>query len=140
MIRIMFLCTANSCRSQMAEGLARELGKGVIEAYSAGVIAVDVQPRAVEVMREIGIDISQHRSKVMDLQLMQAMDYVITLCDSGAAFCPSTPGSVKRLHWSIKDPVGTVGPEDTVMREFRRARDEIRERIVSFIQSLNNNN
>lgn len=135
-IKVMFLCTANSCRSQMAEGLARELGDGLVEAHSAGVIAVPVQPKAVQVMREIGIDISRHRSKVMDLGLMSTMDYVITLCEQGAASCPITPAYVKRIHWPVDDPVGAVGTEDEILGEFRRARDEIGMHIVQFLRQI----
>ncbi|HSW65145.1 MAG TPA: arsenate reductase ArsC [Dissulfurispiraceae bacterium] len=136
MIKVMFLCTANSCRSQMAEGLARQLGSGLIEAGSAGVIAVAVQPRSIAVMQEIGIDISHHRPKAMDEKLMRTMDYVITLCDRGAAACPALPGTVRRIHWSIKDPVGFIGSEDEIMNDFRRARDEIRERMELLLRSL----
>ncbi len=136
MIRVMFLCTANSCRSQMAEGLARELGRGKIEAYSAGLMPVDVQPRAISVMKEIGIDISMQRPKVIDDRTLGTMDLVITLCDLADHYCPVTPAGVRRLHWPIRDPVGTRGPEEKVMADFRRARDEIREKIVALIESL----
>ena len=134
MLKVMLLCTANSCRSQMAEGLARELGKNVIEPFSAGFMTVDVQPRAIAVMKEIGIDISHQKSKIVDERLMWTMDMVITLCDNAAEYCPWTPPEIKRLHWPIKDPVGTIGSEENIMNEFRRARDEIREKIVAFIK------
>lgn len=136
MLKVMFLCTANSCRSQMAEGLARELGNGLIEPFSAGLIATSVHPRAVSVMKEIGIDISRQRSKSIDHELLRQMDLVITLCTNAEAYCLRIPLEVKRLHWPIKDPVGTVGTEETIMREFRRARDEIRDRIIEFLRSL----
>lgn len=134
MLKVMLLCTANSCRSQMAEGLARELGKNVIEPCSAGFMTVDVQPRAIAVMKEIGIDISHQKSKIVDERLMWTMDMVITLCDNAAEYCPWTPPAIKRLHWPIKDPVGTIGSEENIMNEFRRARDEIREKIIAFIK------
>jgi len=118
----------------MAEGLARELGKNVIEPCSAGFMTVDVQPRAIAVMKEIGIDISHQKSKIVDERLMWAMDMVITLCDNAAEYCPWTPPAIKRLHWPIKDPVGTIGSEENIMNEFRRARDEIREKIIAFIK------
>ncbi len=136
MINVMFLCTANSCWSQMAEGLARELGKGLIEARSAGVFAVAVQPRAIAVMREIGVDISHQKSRVMDLNLMKNMDYVITLCDSGAEACPVLPEQVKRIHWSVRDPVGFIGTEEEIMHDFRRARNELRGRIEALLNAL----
>ncbi len=129
----MFLCTGNSCRSQMAEGLARELGKGKIEACSAGLMAAGVHPRAVAVMRELGIDISGQQSKTIDEQLLRTMDMVITLCDNAAEACPWTPPEIKRLHWPIRDPVGTRGTEEEVMKDFRRARDEIKGKILAIL-------
>ncbi|HTZ17394.1 MAG TPA: arsenate reductase ArsC [Dissulfurispiraceae bacterium] len=130
----MFLCTANSCRSQMAEGIARELGRQIIEPYSAGLMAAGVHPRAAAVMREIGIDISHQQSKEIDAELVRKMDVVITLCGHAEATCPTTPPHVKRLHWPIEDPVGTRGTEEVIMNDFRRARDEIRSLIVDFIR------
>ena len=136
MIRVMFLCTGNSCRSQMAEGFARELGRGLIEPHSAGLMAAGVHPRAVAVMREAGIDISRQRSKEIDEDLLRKMDIVITLCGNAEESCPLTPEKTKRLHWPVKDPVGTIGSEEEIMREFRRARDEIRKKIEDFVQTL----
>jgi arsenate reductase len=133
MIKVMFLCTGNSCRSQMAEGLAREIGRGMIEAHSAGLIPVGVHPRAIAAMKEIGIDISGQWSKGIDEKFLREMDAVITLCGNAEEACPLTPPEVKRLHWPIKDPVGTVGTEEVIMREFRRARDEIRNKIEDFV-------
>jgi arsenate reductase len=89
--KVMFLCTGNSCRSQMAEGFARELGRGVLESFSAGLIPCYVHPRAIEVMNEVGIDISQQESKAIDDQLLKQMDLVITLCEHADAACPATP-------------------------------------------------
>lgn len=121
----------------MAEGLARELGKGIIEPYSAGLIATMVHPKAVAVLKEIGIDISGQRSKSIDHDQLRQMDIVITLCANAEEYCLRIPLEVKRLHWPIKDPVGTIGTEETIMKEFRRARDEIRDRIIGFLRSLN---
>lgn len=135
-IKIMFLCTGNSCRSQMAEGLLRELGRGVLEPYSAGLLAAGVHPRAIAVMKEIGIDISGQRSKAIDERLLESMDWVVTLCDNAAEACPVTPAKIKRLHWPIKDPVGTTGTEEEIMQEFRRARDEIKGKIQDFVISF----
>jgi arsenate reductase len=120
----------------MAEGFARELGMGLIEPYSAGLIAAGVHARAVAVMKELGIDISKQRSKSIDEALLRSMDMVITLCDNAAESCPWTPPEVRKLHWPIKDPVGTRGSEAKVMQEFRRARDEIRGKIADFVKSL----
>ena len=138
MLKVMFLCTANSCRSQMAEGLARELGRGLVEPYSAGLMAAGVHPRAVAVMKQIGIDISKQRSKEIDEGLLRKMDVVITLCANAEETCPRTPLEVRRVHWPIRDPVGSVGTEEEVMNKFRRARDEIRERIAGFIEEIRN--
>jgi arsenate reductase len=120
----------------MAEGFARHLGKGLFEVYSAGLMAAGVHPRAITVMREAGIDISRQRSKEIDPDLLMTMDLVITLCDNAAEACPRTPPSIKRLHWPVDDPVGTVGTEEKIMKEFRRARDEIRDKIDGFVLSL----
>jgi arsenate reductase len=133
-VKIMFLCTGNSCRSQMAEGFARELGKGRIEAFSAGTMAAGVHPRAVAVMHEAGVDITGQTSKEVDERLLRSMDIVITLCDNALEACPWVPDRVEQLHWPVKDPVGTKGSEDRIMTEFRRARDEIREKIVQFLR------
>jgi arsenate reductase len=120
----------------MAEGFARELGKGLVEPYSAGLMAAGVHPRAVAVMKEIGIDISGQTSKEIDDVMLGKMDMVITLCGNAEEACPWTPPEIKRLHWPIKDPVGTVGTEEEIMREFRRARDEIKEEVIDFIDVL----
>ena len=133
-MKIMFLCTGNSCRSQMAEGLARELGKGKITAYSAGLNPHGVNPKAIAVMKEIGIDISSQQSKSIDPELLQQMDIIITLCDNAAESCPLTPPNIKRLHWSLKDPAKAIGTEEEIMNEFRRVRDEITERIKLFLE------
>jgi arsenate reductase len=138
-LKVMFLCTGNSCRSQMAEGFARELGKGLIEPYSAGLMPAGVQPRAIVAMKEAGIDISRQKSKTIDEDLLKKMDVVITLCDNAAEACPWTPPEIKRLHWPVKDPVGTVGTEEKIMKEFRRARDEIRKKIEAFLQEAQKN-
>jgi arsenate reductase (thioredoxin) len=136
MLKVMFLCTANSCRSQMAEGFARALGKGIIEPYSAGLMAVGINPRAAAVMKEAGVDISGQKSKEIDPELLRKMDVVITLCGHAEESCPWTPPQIRRLHWPIEDPVGARGSEDQVMKEFRRARDEIRDRIAAFISKI----
>jgi arsenate reductase len=120
----------------MAEGFARELGKGLIEPYSAGLIAAGVHARAIAVMNELDIDISKQRSKSIDETLLESMDMVITLCDNAAESCPWTPPEIRKLHWPVKDPVGTRGSEEKVMQEFRRARDEIRGKIEDFVKSL----
>ncbi len=136
MLKIMFLCTANSCRSQMAEGLANDLGRGLIEAHSAGIMTADVQTRAIAVMKEIGIDISKQRSKLISPELLKNVDMVISLCDYADRLCSQMPEGIKKQHWHIKDPVGTLGTEQTIMKEFRKARDDIKQRIVKLIEEL----
>jgi len=134
--KVMFLCTGNSCRSQMAEGFARAGGKGVIEPCSAGLIAAGVHPRAIAAMRELGIDISGQQSTKIDEELLKSMDIVITLCDHAAEACPRTPLDIRHIHWPIRDPVGTVGSEAVIMKEFRRARDEIRSKVEYFLKEI----
>jgi arsenate reductase len=134
MKRVMFLCTANSCRSQMAEGLMRELAKGRVEVHSAGLFAAGVHPRAAQVMKEIGIDIAPQHSKDIDAGLLREMDYAITLCGNAERTCPTTPPEVRRIHWPIEDPVGARGSEEEVLKEFRRARDEIKKKIEEFLK------
>lgn len=134
MIRVMFLCTGNSCRSQMAEGFARVLGKWLIDAHSAGLTPTDVNARAVAVMQEIRIDISDHESKEIDAAFLLSMDVIITLCGNAEASCPITPPDIKRLHWPIDDPAEATGTEEEILNAFRKARDEIRNRISDFIQ------
>jgi arsenate reductase len=136
MTKVMFLCTGNSCRSQMAEGFARVLGKGIIEPYSAGLKPAGVNEKAEQVMKEVGIDISHQTSKSIDEQLLKKMDIIITLCDNAAEACPWTPPEIKRLHWSIKDPAKAQGTEKEVMNEFRIVRDEIEKRVKNFIKEV----
>jgi arsenate reductase len=118
----------------MAEGLLRHLGDG-FEVFSAGVEASFVRPQAIEAMREIGIDISRHRSKSVSEFLDDDFDYVITVCDNANQRCPVFPGKVRRIHWSIDDPV-VAGTRETQLEAFRRARDELRQRLQTFIDEL----
>jgi arsenate reductase (thioredoxin) len=136
MKKIMFLCTGNSCRSQMAQGFAREIGKGVIEPYSAGLSPKGVNERAERIMEEIGIDISKQTSKAIDEKLLKQMDIIITLCDNAAEACPWTPPEIKRIHWSLKDPAKATGTEEEIMNEFRKVRDEIERKVKDFINEV----
>ena len=133
--RVLILCTGNSARSQMAEGLLRHLGADRFEVASAGVAPGHVRPEAVEVMRELGIDISSHRSKSVDEFIAQEFDYVITVCDNANEQCPVFPGRTKRIHWSFDDPAAAQGDESARLGFFRRVRDEISERLEEFIRS-----
>lgn len=130
--RVLILCSGNSARSQMAEGLLRHLGGDQFEVFSAGVQASFVRPQAVAAMNEIGSDISQHRSKSVNEFLDQEFDYLITVCDNANQRCPVFPGSVSRIHWSIDDPV-VAGSEERQLEAFRGARDELKKRILAFI-------
>lgn len=135
-LRIMFLCTGNSCRSQMAEGWARALGADLWEVHSAGLEAHGLNPRAVAAMAEAGVDISRQTSKTVDPALLAAMDLVVTVCGDAEERCPVTPPHVRRLHWPLPDPARAGGGEDEVMAVFRRVRDEIRERVAALAAAL----
>ncbi|QCQ21500.1 arsenate reductase ArsC [Desulfoglaeba alkanexedens] len=127
--RILFLCTGNSCRSQMAEGWARALKGDVIEAHSAGVEPKTVDPRAVRAMAEAGIDISGQRSKSIDDLAGLEFDYVVTLCDHAQETCPFFPGRVKRIHAPFEDPpklAAGAATEEDALAHYRRVRDEVR--------------
>lgn len=133
--RVLILCTGNSARSQMAEGLLRQIAGERFEVASAGVAPTNVRPEAIEVMREIGIDISHHRSKAVDEFLGQQFDYVITVCDNANEQCPTFPGNTKRIHWGFEDPAATVGDEAMRPAVFRRVRDEIKARLIAFTET-----
>lgn len=133
-MRVLFLCTGNSCRSQMAEGLLRRLGGEKFEARSAGTIPSFVHPRAAEVMAELGIDISQHRSKHVSEFAGETFDFVISLC--GESNCPSFIGKTgTSLHWPFPDPVGAAGSDYDVLKGFRRVRDAIKAKIEEFVRN-----
>src|SRR5690349_20794142 len=130
--RVLILCTGNSARSQMAEGLLRNLAGDRFAVESAGVAPTRVRPEAVAVMREIGIDISQQRSKSVDEFIERPFDYVITVCDNANEQCPVFPANTKRIHWSFADPAAVEGDEAARLAVFRSVRDEIRERLQRF--------
>jgi arsenate reductase len=127
--RVLFLCTHNSARSQMAEGLLRYLAGDRLEAYSAGTEATHVRPLAIRAMEEIGIDISSQESKTLDRYLGEPFEYVITVCDDANEACPFFPGATTRLHWSLRDPSQARGSEEERLAVFRSVRDELRSRI-----------
>lgn len=132
MKRVLFLCTHNSARSQMAEGLLRSRAGDRFEVASAGTEQTRVHPLAVRAMAEIGIDMSSHASKTLDRFLGQKWDYVITVCDRANESCPVFPGAGQRLHWSFEDPSAAGGSEAERLAAFRRIRDEIAGRIAAF--------
>jgi arsenate reductase len=123
------VCTHNSARSQMAEGILRDLAGDRFEVMSAGTEATLVRPLAIRAMDEIGIDISGQESKTLERYLGEPFDYVITVCDEANEACPFFPGAKNRLHWSFEDPSRAEGSEEERLRVFQRVRDEIRERI-----------
>jgi arsenate reductase (thioredoxin) len=127
--RILFICTHNSARSHMAEGLLRALGGDQFEAFSAGTEATLVRPLAMKAMAEVGIDISKQQSKTLERYLNQPFDEVITVCDTAAEACPLFPGAAKMHHWSFPDPSKATGSEEEQLAVYRRVRDAIRARI-----------
>ena len=125
--RVLFLCTHNSARSQMAEGLLRHLAGIHFEAHSAGTEATHVKPLAMRAMNEIGVDISGHESKTLERYLGEPFDYVITVCDDANEACPFFPGAKSRLHWSLPDPSAAKGSEEERLAVFRSVRDQLRD-------------
>lgn len=135
MLKVLFLCTGNSCRSQMAEGWARQLKSDVIEAYSAGVATHGLNPNAVKVMKEAGVDISGHTSKHLDQLQEVDLDYVVTVCDSAAESCPIFSGKAKVIRHSFDDPprlAEGAATEEEALGHYRRVRDEIK----AFVETL----
>ena len=132
-IRVLFVCTHNSARSQIAEALLGKLGGRRFEAHSAGTEATRVNPFAELVLTEAGIDWSQARSKVIDEFLGERFDYVVTVCDRANETCPYFPGSTHRLHWSLDDPSGTQGTDEDKLAAFRRTAGEVEDRLRPFI-------
>ena len=133
--RVLFLCTANSCRSQMAEGIVNHFLGDKIEAFSAGTEATYVNPTAIEVMKEIGIDISNHQSKNLTAFDGQSFDYVITLCGNANETCPLYIGGAKKTHIGFNDPAKATGTQDEILKKFHRVRDEIKEKLTAFFQT-----
>ena len=132
--RVLFVCTGNRARSQMAEGLLRDLAGDRFEVYSAGTIPSGISEYTIEAMREIGIDVSGQRSKSVEEFNGQSFDYVITVCDSARQVCPVFPGEGERLHWDIEDPSDIEARGVSLPRAFRIAREELRKRIEPFAE------
>lgn len=131
--RVLFLCTHNSARSQMAEGWLRHLAGDRFEAHSAGTEATGVHPLAIRVMAEVGVDLSRQESKTLTRYLAEPWDDVITVCDRANDACPVFPGGKRRLHWSFPDPSTASGTDDERLATFRRVRDAIGERVARFV-------
>jgi len=132
--RVLFLCTGNSCRSQMAEGFLRHMAGDRFEAFSAGVKPTQVNPLAIKVMAEAGIDISKHRSKSAMEFIGQKFDFVVTVCDNAKQTCPIFPGKYEKIHWDLEDPAEAQGTEEERLVFFRRIRDEIKNNVLAFIK------
>ncbi|PKL43142.1 MAG: arsenate reductase [Planctomycetes bacterium HGW-Planctomycetes-1] len=135
-LKILFLCTGNSCRSQMAEGWAKKLKSDCIEAFSAGVYPVGVNARTIQIMAEAGVDISGHRSKHADDLCGIEFDYVITLCDNAKEMCPVYHGKTKLLHKPFSDPSVLIGSEEVITDTYRKVRGQIRDFILTLPDSL----
>ncbi len=134
--KVLFICTHNSARSQMAEGLLRYLDGEQFESFSAGTEATHVRPLAIKAMSEVGIDISGQQSKTLDQYLHEPFDKVITVCDAAAEVCPVFPGAKQQLHWSFPDPSQAQGTEEEQLVVYRQVRDAIRERIEHELLSV----
>ncbi len=133
--RVLILCTANSARSQMAEGLLRDLAGDRFEVHSAGTAPSQVNPNAIQAMQERGIDISAHRSKGMTEFLDQEFDFVITVCDNAAENCPVFPGPAQRIHWGFPDPAAAEGTASEVIAKFVQVRDSIETTLRAWLAS-----
>lgn len=135
-IRILYLCTGNSCRSQMAEGWTRTLGGDDFVAESAGIEAHGKNPRAIEVMRESGVDISGQESTVVSHAMVQRANVVVTVCGHADEQCPALPPGVSKIHWPLTDPAKATGTDEQIMTAFRFTRDEVRRRVESLLTLL----
>lgn len=131
-----FICTGNSCRSQMAEGFAKHYGNGKFEVYSGGIEAHGLNPKAVKVMSEIGIDISNQTSDLINEDILFKSDYVITLCGDARDKCPVLPPSIKNIHWGLDDPAKATGSEEEILNKFREVRDIIEKKVKNLIESV----
>ncbi|MCE7791666.1 arsenate reductase (thioredoxin) [Salipaludibacillus sp. CUR1] len=132
---IYFLCTGNSCRSQMAEAFGKKYLKDKYEVYSAGIEAHGVNPKAVKAMNEVGIDIQDQTSDTIDQELLQEASLVVTLCGHANDVCPATPPNKERVHWGFDDPAKAEGSEEEKWAVFQRVRDEIGQRIQTFAET-----
>ena len=135
MKKVLFVCTGNACRSQMAEGILGDLAEGRFEVFSAGTHPTRVHPASIKVMAEWDIDISHHTSDLIDDYLDAGMDIVITVCDNANQLCPIFPGVVEHIHWSINDPFVNWSDEEHLLQPYRRTRDTLKVQIQEFLGS-----
>ncbi|MDX8411900.1 MAG: arsenate reductase (thioredoxin) [Mariprofundaceae bacterium] len=131
--KVLFLCTGNSCRSQMAEGWLKALGEDRFEVYSAGIVAHGKNPLAIAVMAEAGVDISKQESEALDPAMLDTLDLLVTVCGNADETCSAVPVSCEKQHWPFDDPARASGTEEEIMANFRRVRDQIRARIATFV-------
>jgi len=136
-MKLLFLCTGNSCRSQMAEGWAKQLAPASVTVLSAGIEAHGKNPRAIEVMREAGVDISAQESTRLEPNMLDGIDLVVTVCGHADEHCPVLPTTVKKIHWPLSDPAKAEGSEEEIMAQFRSSRDDIRDRVKQLLAQLN---
>lgn len=135
-INLLFVCTGNSCRSQMAEGWARRLGGGAVTAGSAGIEAHGKNPRAIAAMAEAGVDISAQESTRLTDGMLRDADIVVTVCGHADEHCPVLPSGVRKLHWPLSDPARAQGSEEEIMSQFRATRDEVKRRVAALLEEL----
>lgn len=135
-MKILFLCTGNACRSQMAEGWAKALGGDGFEIFSAGIESHGKNPRAIAVMKEAGVDISAQESTKLTDEMLQGIDYVVTVCGHADEHCPVLPANTKKEHWPLSDPARVSGSEEDIMAVFRASRDDIKQRVADLLQRL----
>jgi arsenate reductase (thioredoxin) len=135
-MNVLFLCTGNSCRSQMAEGWARTLGGNAISAQSAGIESHGKNPRAIAVMQEAGVNIAGQESTKLTNAMLATTDYVVTVCGHADEHCPVLPAGIQKEHWPLADPAKATGSEEEIMAVFRASRDDIRQRVADLVQRL----
>ena len=136
MVNILYLCTGNSCRSQIAEGWTRRLGEDRVEVQSAGIEAHGKNLRAIKIMQQAGIDISGQESTIVSQEMLNLADVVVTVCGHADEQCPVLPAGVKKVHWPLTDPAKATGSEEEIMSEFRATRDEVEKRVRNILNSL----
>ncbi len=135
-MNILFLCTGNSCRSQIAEGWAKRLGGDAFDVLSAGIEAHGKNPRAIAVMAEAGVDISAQESTRLTDEMLAATDYLVTVCGHADEHCPALPAGMRKEHWPLSDPAKATGSEEEIMAVFRASRDDIRARVADLLERL----
>lgn len=135
-MNILFLCTGNSCRSQMAEGWAHQLGGDWLQVQSAGIESHGKNPRAIAVMQEAGVDISGQESTKLTDDMLASADYLVTVCGHADEHCPVLPAGIRKEHWPLSDPAKATGSEEEIMAVFRESRDDIKQRVADLIGRL----